>query len=237
MLFEDWFNEDKKKVVKKVSKKYPKIIHSLFEKLSNNTDDEFWKNKFFKAAHGKFPKGFKFDGEKLSYEKSNKIVIIYYNKSDDIDTTTTNFIEFFKQNEGVFSNHDLENKNITEIVPDYEWKEIKPKMKQNLLFHYVDRITEKKGLNVKQKQQLIDQIKILISLKIINEKNIKFKHNTIKKIRVLEYNEESQKFSINEDAHQKALNKNNSKKRAKKKPVTVKSLSQIWLESERLENI
>lgn len=238
MLFEDWFKEDKNKAPKKkVSKKYPKIIYPLFEKLSNNTDDEFWKSKFYKAAHGKLPKGFKFTEEKLSYEKSNKIFIIRYNKSDDIDVTTNNFIEFFKQNEGVFSDHDLENKQITQIVPDFEWKEIKPKMKQNLIFDFVDRLAIKKELNPKQLQQLIDQVKILISLKIINDKNIKFKHNTVKKIRVLEYDDESKKFSINEEAYQKALNKYNSKKRAKKKEVTTKSLSQIWLECERLEII
>ena len=57
----------------KKSKAQPTIVHKIFYECGRLLDDEYWKNVFTKASYGKFPKGFTFKDNKLTYRYKSKV--------------------------------------------------------------------------------------------------------------------------------------------------------------------
>lgn len=205
-FFDSWKQKASKPEMEKKGKKTLKpIIHPIFEKCANLTDDKFWQYIFMDCSRGKFPRNFMFKNNLLTYRKTNKMFRLTVSNSPSEVFTAT--IDFFQSHGGIMSAQDRQRIKKQEedkllIVLDHEitWKDIKTdKLKDILIGEFVLSLTQEYQLNEEERRDLITTIRKGFMLKYFTSSNIEMEEGRIKEIDGLIIDEETNESSIDSD--------------------------------------
>ena len=190
-------------VVKKKKTLKP-IINPIFEQCASLTEDKFWIATFMDCARGKFPRGFSFRNDLLTYKKANKAQRLEV--SDSPSEAFTSIIEFFQKVGGIMSVLDRqmlqknEDEKLVEKMAqriDSEWKDIKiEKMKDILINEFIVDVAEKMEMDENEIKELTTTVKKGIMLKYFGRDNIKMENGKIVAIEGLIYNEKTKEYEI-----------------------------------------
>jgi len=195
----------KKKTNTKLSQKKrdKKIIHEIFERCAEMTNDQYWVSIFKACARDKFPRGFQFKNGLLIHRRGNKTTRVM------IPETTvealSQCISFFKNASGIMSSSDRkriqkqqEGRILEELNSlDIKWKDIKAdRVKELLISEYISDLARINGFDSEQKKELITTVKKGFMLKYFQSKHITMENGKISYIKGLIYNKESKEFHI-----------------------------------------
>ena len=198
-------NENKPVEIDKKKKKVLKpIINPIFEECSNLTEDNFWKSTFMECARGKFPRGFIFKNNLITYRKANKNTRLEISDSPREVYLAT--IDFFQRIGGIMSNQDrkrlqeLEDEKLLEKQQEESeitWKEItSEKIKDIVISEFIMDICENMNFNEAEKKELTTTIKKGFMLKYFTYSNIIMSEGKITEIDGLVYDEKTQQYEI-----------------------------------------
>lgn len=179
-------------------------VNQIFADCSFYINDKFWVDKLNSAARGKFPKGFNYQNGALIYRKGAKSHQIEI--SDDPSEAVHQFIEFLRNNAGIFSQTDqhqaleLEYCRSTtddEEAKDLTWGECNKKIQDCMLNRYFLAMKSVMNLTQIQLEQLRQTVRLAISAKFFGRANIVVENNKIQAINGLLWDENLQKFYVN----------------------------------------
>ena len=131
----------------------PVIINPIFEECGMIVEDPFWKSVFTQASCGKFPRGFMFRNDILTYRKGTKTQKIELSGSATENISL--FTKFLRDTAGIRSQADqdrdrrqLEQKvSRMKTIENCTWSDIKKKkVKAMLINEYVDVLTKELAL-------------------------------------------------------------------------------------------
>jgi hypothetical protein len=210
-----WKNETLAITPKKRKKMLKPVVNPIFEQLANLTEDVFWKTIFLDCSRCKFPRGFTFKNNVLTFKKGNKMTCLEL--TSNLAESFTSCINFFQSAGGIMSKKDrekirkLEEERILEQIEsdlDKNWKDIKKEnLKEVLLNEFIKEISEKLNFNEKEKNELSTTIKKGIILKYFNNDNIIMEDGKIIEIEGLIYDDEKRQHDIHEDCISKKIRK------------------------------
>ena len=239
-----WVKKEKTTVYVK-GKKRPvkKVIYQIFEDCSHVTNDKFWISVFQECARGKFPRGFSYKNNLLTYRKGNKTVRIEITEPHAYIKT----MDFFKEMGGIMSKTDRlkiqkeeEKKYLEQLSKNPKtWKDIKiEKIKEALIYEYVTSLSEEKDYTKHEKMELYTTINKGFMLKYFTGDNIVIENRKIKKIKGLTYNSKTRKYDIDKELmntkSKKRINGLGIEKHKKKQKV---SFMDNWVKYiDKLEN-
>lgn len=156
-----------------------KVVHELFEKCAELTDDKYWISILNDCAREKFPRGFQYKNGLMIHRRGNRCL-----RKEIPETPHEAFpvtIEFFKSSGGLMSNTDRkklqkdEEERLLEAISKKEitWKDIKiERVKESLISDYIADVSVKLLLNNEQKKLLTTVIKLGFMMKYFNYKHI-----------------------------------------------------------------
>ena len=205
--FLPWKSEKSVVTPKKNKKMLKPIINPIFEQLANLTEDIFWKTIFLDCSRGKFPRGFTFKNNVLTFKKGNKMTRLEL--TTNLAESFTSSMNFFQSAGGIMSKEDREKirrKEEERILEQIEseteknWKDIKKEnLKEILLNEFINDICEELKFNDMEKRELTTTIKKGIILKCFNNENIIMEDGRIVEIEGLIYDEKKREHDIHED--------------------------------------
>jgi len=231
---------------KKRKKTLKPVIHEIFEKCSELTEDRIWISTFKECARGKFPRGFSYKNGFLLFKKGNKISRCEISQSiSEILFTTKDF--FYKMG-GIMSAEDKkklkekeeEKLSEKELLKEYTWKDIKTeKLKEILINEFIKNISLELEFDQEEKNEFTTTVKKGFLLKYFNHKNVIMSDFKIIKIEGLIYNKEYREYEIDEQYINERKSKKNGtglgiEKDEKKSEVNFLSLWEKYLDC--LEN-
>lgn len=191
-------------IEKKRKKTLKPILHPIFEKCADLTDDKFWQTIFMDCARGKFPRGFSYKNNLITYRKANKMSRLDISNSPSEVFIAT--IDFFNKSTGMMSVQDrkkmkkLEEEKLLEKMSkttDITWKDVKTeKMKDILIAEFIEFLTEKLELAEEEKKELITTINKGFMLKYFTASNIYMENGRIYEIDGLICDEKTREISI-----------------------------------------
>ena len=191
---------------KKRKKTLKPIVHSIFEKCSELTQDSFWQGIFMDCARAKFPRGYSFKNNLLTHKKGNKISTLELNSSPtDVFIMT---MKFFQNTSGILSETDRKRKQdeddqkMAELGEneDITWKEIRTeKLKEVLIIEFINSLCIKMKFDEEEKRELITTVKKGLMLKYFNGDNIVMEGGRIIEIEGLKYNKELKCYDIDKN--------------------------------------
>jgi hypothetical protein len=187
-----WTKKESTPVKPKRIKVDKKIVHEIFERCSELTEDQYWVSIFKNCARDKFPRGFQYKHGILIHRRGNKtarlVIPVSFTEAHD------ECIKFFKSTAGMMSIADrrrvqkedeerlLEETSKKEI----QWKDIRvERIKEVLINEYISDLAEKSNFNEQQKKELSTTIKKGFMLKYFTSKQIEMEHGKIKSIKGL----------------------------------------------------
>jgi len=205
--YDEWVNDKNKNN----NEKYKKIVNKIFfECLAYVGDDNFWKYKFKKMAYGNYPPSFFYKDDTLYKKKKTKIVSLKIDKNPE--KAYNQVKEFLHEHGNIYSLKDLvkideltneernENENENENL---EWKNFKSFYKNSMIYNYVEKLIDENKLNIENKYKLINEIKLSLYLKYLENDDFEIKDNNIINIKKLKY--ENGEYYV-EKNHDKYLN-------------------------------
>jgi hypothetical protein len=223
----NWMSTPINNTKQKRTKKAKDIIHQTFHEFSNMTTDNMWKGLFQKASIDKFPQGFSYSNNFLSFKKRNKIEKIEIENINE--ETLEEVINFFKKYGSICDDENESDvfKFLYANVKEYtSWSQIRGKKKKDyFLSRYIDLLNEKYNLSIEERRNLHDQLHFGYCLKIIESNNIKLKNMEIIDIDNLIWNEETRKFELNGEPKYKKT----SRKRNGNETIPKNSSLYLWL--------
>jgi hypothetical protein len=186
------------------SKNQPAILNPIFEQCTQHITDPFWISIFNQAAIGKFPRGFLFKDNSLTYKRGTKISRI--DLSTDPVTAATELMTFFGRMAGIMSTADqarsrqeLEDR-LTEGVSLHTctWADIKKKkVREMLIGSFVEDLVKQYELVDRERIQLRSMINLGFILGHFSSTNVQFSQGRIHGIAGLDFDATTRKFSIN----------------------------------------
>lgn len=160
----------------KGKKRSVQVIHPIFEKCAGIIPDPEWKDIFYQAATGVFPKRFGYRDGLLFYKKANKAfnANLPENEYEALEVAQN----FFRQMGAIQSSQEIEtqdrarseNVDSPEAVPK-SWSDIK-KEKEYHLGIYIKNISTAMKLGKEKSEQLRKLINLAISLDLLNDDNV-----------------------------------------------------------------
>ena len=184
------------------------VVYTIFEKCTDYTLDEYWKDIFHMCATNKFPKG-------LRYDENRRVLYIRIegNRTETVNVPTEAteafpvIMDVFKTYMNLLSPHDLTQKkehmkDLLQIssLSEFEWKQIRSKiMKESLIGKYVYDLKEEHDLSVKESKTLFALINLGFQFKKLTSENITFDDGYIKNISGIDYNEDTKVFTLVND--------------------------------------
>ncbi len=173
---------------------------TLFDECSLYTYDEYWQEIFSSCGRNKFPKG-------LSYNKVKHVMYIRQGKLRETVPLPHVPAEIFTTMMSLFRKLGLKSptdKYQTKLdiitaqpsanVLDREWKNIPRYLKEILFSRFVQKMSTRHTLSMKEKQMLFSFIELNINLKNIGPGDIKYINNEILAIKNLHFNHHKRKF-------------------------------------------
>jgi len=185
------------------SKNQPQIVNPIFEACAQKITDSFWVSVFSQAAIGKFPRGFMFKDNALTYKRGTKIQRIEL--STDPSIAVIESMSFFTRTAGIMSSTDqersrreLEDRLLeSQSLHSCSWTEIKKKkVREMLIGTFIEDLVHKYGLSDREKINLKSMINLGFILGYFQNNNVHFEHGRIQSIAGLNYDEVTRKFSI-----------------------------------------
>lgn len=180
-----------------------KVVHEIFEKCANLTNDKYWISIFKSCARDKFPRGFQYKNGLLIHRRGNKTTRILIPESPTEASSIC--ISFFKQASGLMSASDRrriqkeEEERLLEKINSREmtWKDIKAeRVKELLISEYISELSRASGFDNDQKKELATTIKKGFMLKYFQSKHITMEHGKISSIQGLIFNKDTNAFYI-----------------------------------------
>lgn len=197
-------NPDELLEISKKKKTLKPTIHPKFESFAALTEDKFWVGILNDCAKGRFPKGFTFKNDLLSYRKGNKMQRLEIPSS--LIEGFNSVVNFFKTVGGMMSAEDrrqlqkLEEERILEKMNDLSdasWKDIKTeKIKEILINEFICDLSTVANFNEEEKKELTTTVKKGFMLKYFNSNNIIMEEGRITQIDGLIYNDEERTYEI-----------------------------------------
>lgn len=180
-----------------------KVVHDLFDKCSEITDDTYWVSIFKDCSRDKFPRGFFYKNGLMTHRKGNKIkrMVIPYSPHEALSTC----ISFFKSAAGLMSANDRkkmqkeEEEKLLETMNDkvITWKDIKiERIKELLISEYIRDLALEMNFTEDQKNDLITTVRSGFMLKYFGSKNIQMEGGKISAIEGLVYSNSQNKYFI-----------------------------------------
>ena len=205
-LFENWKKINKPIEIQKKGKKTLRpILYPIFEACSNLTEDRFWQSTFMDCARGKFPRGFIFKNNLITYRKGNRNNRLEISNSPSEVFSST--MDFFSKTAGIISQADQrkmqkkEEEKLLEKMDRSEmtWKDIKTeKLKNVLICDFINDICEKVEFTKDERDELTTTIKKGFMLKYFTPNNISMLNGKISEIDGLLFNEKTNEYEIDE---------------------------------------
>lgn len=203
-----WKKKTKVDMIGKRKKKNARsVIHPIFEKCSSLTDDKFWVSVFQNCARNKFPRYFYFKNNLLTYRKGNKINRLEVSKSPP--TAYIEIWKFFQNQAGILSTTDRKRRQKEEEqkmlektinLEDMSWKDVKTdKLKELLITEFIDNICHDMEFNLEEKADLTTTVKKGFMMKYFTSSNIYMEEGKIIEISGLYYDEEADRYEIEEE--------------------------------------
>lgn len=190
---------------KKRKKTLKPIVHPIFEKCIEITDDKFWQSTFLDCARGKFPRGYTFKNNLLTHKKGNKISTLELDSSSKTEVFYSTKA-FFHACSGLMSAADRkykqkqeEEKMLEEMesFDDMTWKDVRTdKLKELMITEFICSICTKMKYNEEEKRELITVVKKGLMLKYFNSDNIIMEGGRIVEIDGLIFNESKNMYEI-----------------------------------------
>jgi len=183
----------------------PKIINPLFQNMFDHEMDPFWKNKFIEALYGNFPPKITFRNNILNFTKNNKRETVELLDKVDVFQNIEIYKGFITKHTCIksrieFKEDNRRNKEIelnTKSIEDYKWKEIKKKkIKEVLIWNYINRLNEQYKLNEEEKYKLFVIVQSNLILKKIGPNTIEYEEGEVKNISNLFFDELKREFTI-----------------------------------------
>jgi putative ubiquitin-RnfH superfamily antitoxin RatB of RatAB toxin-antitoxin module len=212
--FDQWFKSDDVPItnIKPKKKNTKKVIYPMFITFAENVNDIFWSKKFYMWAIGKLPKYVTVDEQIIYFNKGNKNTATWTRENISIAHDVKSCIDFFKLYIGIYSKKDetdnkisienennIENEN-TEIVPTIEineWKLINKYNQEYLIRVYVNDLSIKMKLTTKERNLLLQTIRLGIATKNIVHNNILMENGKISFVNGLLWDEKTRVFKTN----------------------------------------
>lgn len=228
--------------VKKRKKTLRPIINPIFEKCASLTEDKFWQNIFMDCSRGKFPRGFTFKNNLITYKKGSKNFKVEISNSSVEAYTVT--IKFFQDIAGIMSKADREKlekaeeeKYLSVVNNDLTWKEVKTeKLKDILINEFIADVSAKMQFNEEESKEFTTTVKKGFILKCFGANNVKMENGKIVEISGLIFDENSKQYVIDEDYisyKEDKRSKNLGIEREENKPKI--NFMELW--SKYLENL
>ena len=171
-------------------------IDPFFNALSSMTMDPVWKDIFINCSKGKFPRGFTYNENILSYKMRNKIETFII--SNDPNAAINEFINIFRKKgiTGFYDNQLINEMMMATNSEEMKWSDIAKKHEtRNLLINdYVDEVGQ--GLSEKEKIQFADVIKYGLNCGYITSQMINFGNGKILNVDGVGWDPEIRRFFI-----------------------------------------
>lgn len=176
------------------------ILYPEFEKCTNLTLDNYWKQAFTSFSLGKFPKNIKYNKEKrvlyLRISKGNT----FKWESFPLPKEERQFFEYVKTllqtKLMMFSSQDTHCTNQKFESEATSWKQLKSKFEKDLLIHdFVFREKVRNDLTIDQAKQLLFLIYLGLQIKCISSEDIKIKKKIIS-IRGIVFNRSLKQYRL-----------------------------------------
>lgn len=173
------------------------IIHPIFTKFIDFTENDFWINFLGSCAKNKLPKNFTFDNNIIYYQAKVKKVENYFEFPKE--PTEETFIEFkkFLKKANILpaeEKHELIIEKNEEKKKIECWKDIGYD-KYSYLYEYCENKAKEKNLNNKEKKEFYNLIKLCANSGFIDNCSIIIKDEKITDIKKILW-EEGKKFKI-----------------------------------------
>lgn len=214
--FSTWFNEYNQVKAEPKPKKNnkKKIVHPMFTYFATQCNDAYWIKRFNIWSTGKLPKCFAVIDDVVIYKKSGKgHEVMEWKRTGNLLDDTMSCIEFFKTHGGLFSKKDeMEAIAIEEsMTPSSDpcpvletedsnlpknWAQYDKKMQELLIKNYIQQIGDQMKFNQKDRQLLLQTIRLAVVAKNFNKNNIVIKDKKIVDIVGLQW-DENKIFRIN----------------------------------------
>jgi hypothetical protein len=201
------------------SKNSPAILNPIFEQCLTHLTDPFWISIFSQAAIGKFPRGFLFKDNSLTYKRGSKISRM--DIPSDSSIAVSELMAFFTRTAGIMSTADqarsrqeLEDRMMEGVsLHTCTWSDIKKKkVREMLIGTFVQDLVAQYQLLDSEKVQLRSMINLGFILGHFSSTNVQFSQGRIQAITGLEFDETTRKFSINASC-QARINKSSKSRR------------------------
>lgn len=200
-----------------------KILYPIFAECSKIATDPFWKDKFEKASHGKFPRGFSYNKDHLIYKRGTKndSVIVPDSPSEAYSVC----VFFFHDTAKIYSDQDRKRieeeeyqDQLLEQLKEKTWSKTLKRQKEVLVEIYVQELKEKYQLSISATRQLEDLINVGILFNHFNKDNIILEDGMISEIKGLVYDDESKTFKTTETLKPKTSKSSSKAKRLDPSP-------------------
>lgn len=173
----------------KKSKAQPVIVNPIFLECSQLTDDSLWKELLENASHGKFPRGFTYRDNILTYKIRSKTFTLEV--SNNPFEALTQCIDFMKRTARIASEADkerdrfeIEEKLREQVALDQcNWSDIKKKkVKALLISSFIERTARERCYTPKQKDYFKMILNVGFSLGYLSKNDIVFEGGQITRI-------------------------------------------------------
>jgi len=180
-----------------------KVVHTIFERCAELTNDQYWVSIFKSCAREKLPRGFQYKNGLLIHRRGNKTTRVLI--PDSPSEASSICISFFKEASGLMSVSDRkriqkgEEERLLDKINSKEitWKDIKAeRVKELLISEFISTLAKNSRFNKAEKDELATTIKKGFMLKYFTSKHITMDKGKISSIQGLIYNKDTTEFYI-----------------------------------------
>lgn len=215
----DW---TKTKDITSTTKKGKAPVHPLFLEFAEVTEDPYWKQKFLSAAAGKFPRGFSYNSQVLSYKDGSRTFSIEIPLGPYEGSSAV--MEFMQNRKGLYSELDSSRKAEEERnaeQTEFIWTKLSKEMKNILIVDYIFELSSVLKLKSLETEQLTAVVKTGIFDKQIGKEEIVIGDRRITEITTLCWDNKLRIFTL-------AQGKKRALKKYQKKEKETAPVEELW---------
>lgn len=170
------------------------IIYPIFEECSEYTFDTRITGLLKMCAHGTFPNGYSFDGQKISNIITGDVLPV----DKSVEELFVLLVDFFDLNTVSKNNSESSTANgvataVAIVTP--EWKKLRKDIKEKLLNNYIHRTTIKYSLNKMEINELESVLSLSLQFQSISTSDIVIENDEIKSINKITFDEKNRVWS------------------------------------------
>lgn len=178
------------------------ITHEIFKTMQTLTSDPELLPVLQEAYYNRFPRGFSFDGNIITYRRGTRD----YKQElsmDNIHESLTNFRHFLRINQGIYTSQDQSDRLIREasIVQEQgncTWTSFNKADRDILIINFVDRVGLELSLSSREKTQLNNLINFGIMFRHLNKDNIIISNGIIISLPLVQWDQSMRLFRFDQ---------------------------------------